>query len=141
MTLAQYTQASVTQPSNVLQTVQGQARPQMVSKILPQQNFQVKPLNVGKSLIPNQQIHISHIHNVGGKPVAMVAQSANLAQQQPPVTTMTALKRFPGNNNLLKYADKNRIHYYRRRKQSVVRIKLKNFFSFLIFTKSRFRKN
>ena len=70
----------------------------MVTKILPQQNFQVKPLNVGKSLIPNQQIQISHIHNVGGKPVAMVAQSANLAQQQPPVTTMTALKRFPGNN-------------------------------------------
>lgn len=96
MTLAQYTQGSVTQPSNVLQTVQGQARPQMVSKILPQQNYQVKPINVAKSLIPNQQIHISHIHNVGGKPLPMVVQSANLAQPQTPVTTMTALKRFPG---------------------------------------------
>ncbi|XP_062619974.1 lethal(3)malignant brain tumor-like protein 3 isoform X1 [Saccostrea cucullata] len=95
VTLAQYSQASVTQPSNVLQTAQGQLRPQMVSKMLPQQNFQVKPLSVGKSLIPNQQIHISHIHNVGGKPVAMLAQSASLAQQQTPVTTMTALKRFP----------------------------------------------
>lgn len=94
VTLAQYSQASVTQPSNVLQAVQGQARPQMVSKILPQQNFQVKPLNVAK--IPNQQIHISHLHNVGGKPVPMVVQSATLTQPQTPVTTMTALKRFPG---------------------------------------------
>uniref|UniRef100_K1R8F5 Lethal(3)malignant brain tumor-like protein 1 n=1 Tax=Magallana gigas TaxID=29159 RepID=K1R8F5_MAGGI len=67
----------------------------MVSKILPQQNYQVKPINVAKSLIPNQQIHISHIHNVGGKPLPMVVQSANLAQPQTPVTTMTALKRFP----------------------------------------------
>lgn len=102
MTLAQYTQGSVTQPSNVLQTVQGQARPQMVSKILPQQNFQVKPINVAKSLIPNQQIHISHIHSVGGKPLPMVVQSANLAQPQTPVTTMTALKRFPGKLGLIK---------------------------------------